>query len=136
MHGLILLLSKLVMMQRMIKNQSAFSLIEIVVSLLVLSCGIVAISQLLLTSANSDRISEKRQKLAIMTRSIANSLSFNLSSEELTVKTQYWQQKVEQIAPGARLSIIREQDEGKWIYIIQIIVDQKTMHSLEVKLTV
>jgi len=101
-------------------GQSAFSLIEVLVALLILSIGAIGISKMLLVSTTCHQQAQWREQVIVVGWSIADSLTVDQNEQALQAKTQYWQKKLDKILPGNVLTINRENVAGRNSYLIRI----------------
>lgn len=99
---------------------SAFSLIEVLVALLILSIGTLGLSKMLLTSTTSYQKAEWREQVLVMGWSIAETLRGEKNDQMLQKTTLYWQEKLDKLLPGNRLTIQKENKEGRGFYLIRI----------------
>jgi prepilin-type N-terminal cleavage/methylation domain-containing protein len=94
-------------------NQSAFSLIEILVALSILSVAVLGLSQLLLEQRCVFQEAEYRQRLSIYTTALVESVRNE-------TKTTFWREKIESLKPGITVTITQQGQGTECVYIITI----------------
>lgn len=115
---------------------SAFSLIEVLVALLVLSLVIGGVSKVLLESTACYQKAEQREKLIAVGWSIANSLLADQNEQTLKTKIRYWQERLDVLLPGNVLTIDRENSDDRCFYIIRIFLTTESTKMFELKIVV
>lgn len=104
-----------------VQKQSAFSLIEVLVALLILSIGIVGASKMLTQTIEHYHQAELRERVTILAWSIADYLRAYPMGQDLEKNTATWQAQLVQTLPNGRLTIQRGQTtEEVSAYIITI----------------
>jgi type IV pilus modification protein PilV len=94
------------------KNQSAFSLIEVMIALLVLSLGVLGASKLLMQTVIYYREAELREKATVIALSMAETVRVRCS-QEVEKNSQYWQEKFKTEFPGSVITVSRTQTVGE-----------------------
>lgn len=119
-----------------LKKQSAFSLIETLVGLLLLSLGIMGSGKLLLISETSYQTTLQRQQLNAIAYSIAESCYFAPDETKLSLVAQYWQSILNNIIKGGLLNVYRKKIDEKWLYTVVIEVERLPEKRIELEIVV
>ena len=119
-----------------LKKQSAFSLIETLVALLILSLGIMGSGKLLLISEISYQTTLQRQQLNAIACSIAESCYFVPDETTLSLVVQHWQPTLNKIIKGSLLSVFRKKLDEKWLYTVVIEAECLTEKKIELEIIV
>lgn len=96
-----------------VQKQSAFSLIEVLVALLILSIGIVGAGKMLTQTVEHYHQAELRERVTILAWSIADYLRAYPMGQDLEKNTVAWQTQLVQTLPKGRLTIQRGQTAEK-----------------------
>lgn len=118
------------------KKQSAFSLIEVLIALLILSLGILGIGKMLLESHIRYQKAEIRGVATTIAWSIVQDLAVNKEGIGLASMQEYWQKKLEKVSRGSSLSIQLEKLKNPWIYTITIQFGLPTIPPLTLQVAV
>lgn len=91
------------------RNQSAFSLIEILICLLILSLCSLGTGKILVKHIAQQQVNEQRERVTILIWSIVDHLKANpkafLQTQSSGLSISLWQKELKTIAPGSHLSI-------------------------------
>ncbi len=104
-------------------KQSAFSLIEVLIALLILSIGVMAAAKMAIESSSCYRKAELHQSVTLLARSIMSALYSDVEGEAEFTRSEYWQTKLEKLYPSGRLAIKKVVEAEQWFYIITIQLD-------------
>ncbi len=117
-------------------KQSAFSLIEVLITLLILSFGIMETSKLLIESqAKYSSLRERTEALRIIS-AVLESLSVDRSGVLAEAIRQDWQHKLDIALPGSLLVITHEKFEDKCIYTVTLSFASSAQKALTLKAAV
>jgi prepilin-type N-terminal cleavage/methylation domain-containing protein len=120
------------------KNQSAFSLVEILVTLLILSIGVVGTSKMLTQSVANYKTAELRERVTILIWSIADYLRSYPNVLELTKSIQEWQKQLATEVPGGLLTIrgmpvSGSLEQSKKLDVYTIVVQSSVIRKIELE---
>jgi len=118
------------------KSQSAFSLIEVMVSLLILSIVLSGTGALLLRSAQCYHRAELYEKATIMAWAIAESLHHQKNGSYLVTSEQYWQERLDSALPGSVLEITEENRNIPWLYAVVIRFPDPDLAAIELQVAI
>lgn len=100
-------------------RQSAFSVIELCISLVLLSFGMIALHKILLESRYYFRNSGEQQCITVFIWSISN--AFRFLDPALQAETiAYWRQRFKDIEPGSDLRVHTLSMHYQCLYTIQL----------------
>jgi len=115
---------------------SAFSLIEVLIALLIVSIGVLGAGKLLLVSIHDNKNAEYYQKAIIIAGAVADSVSMDPKGVGLSEILKHWQARLEATFPGSVLSIKRQILEEQWYYSIHILFASKEKKEIVFKIAV
>lgn len=118
------------------KNQSAFSLIEVMVSLLILSIVLSGTGVMLLESARCYKRAEFREKALTFAWSIAESLHHQAEGSSSVLIEQYWQEKLDVALPGSVLEIKEDYSKVSCVYAVVIQFPDQDIAELELQIAI
>lgn len=101
-------------------KQSAFSLIEVLIALVILSFGIMGSGKLLLENAAGFSMAEQRAEALVIAFGIVDYLSVDQAEGTIERTIQYWQNKLDNTLPGSTLTIEHQKLEEKCVYTIML----------------
>jgi prepilin-type N-terminal cleavage/methylation domain-containing protein len=114
--GLVSELNEVLMQSRY--KISAFSLIEVLIALVILSFAVMGSGKLLLESTVGYRVAEQQAEAMIIASAIADSVAMDSDGVLIQGTRQYWQNKLDSALPGSSLMIEHQQLEDKCVYTI------------------
>ncbi len=117
-------------------EQSAFSLIEVLVALVILSFGIIGSAKLLEESTAGYQIAEQQTEAMLFTCAIVDSISIDREGKTIDKLRYDWQNKLDQVFPGSYLTIEHQQLEESCVYTIILIFALPTLKPFTVKVAV
>jgi prepilin-type N-terminal cleavage/methylation domain-containing protein len=120
----------------MLNKQSAFSLIEVLITLMILSFGIMETGKLLIEShARYNRVAERAEALRIIS-AVLESVLVDRSGVLVAELRQDWQHKLDMVLPGSVLVITHQKFEDKCIYTVTLSFGSSTQKALTLKAVV
>lgn len=102
------------------KNQSGFSLIEVLIALLILSIGVMGAGKMLLESTKCYQRALLNAKATALAWSIAEAIRLDKRAIDSSQITHYWQEKLHAIYPGSLVSIQKHVIENRCTYTVII----------------
>ncbi len=100
-------------------RQSAFSLIEIGISLVLLSFSMVALHKMLLESRSYFQNSARQQCITVFIWSMTH--AFRFLEPALQAETiAYWRQRLKEVEPHSDLRVQAFKLQNRWHYTIQV----------------
>jgi prepilin-type N-terminal cleavage/methylation domain-containing protein len=118
------------------KKQSAFSLIEVLIALVILSFGITGTGKLLVESSAGYSVLQQRAEALMIASAIVDSLSMDQSGALVAQTTRYWQNKLDNALPGSSLKIGHQKFEDKCVYTITLSFASARQKTLILKIAV
>lgn len=112
-------------------SQSAFSLIEVLVALLILSAGVMGAGTLLLNSTQSVALAVQREHGITIAWAVANALSMDHEGRGLAAIRQDGQDRLDQSLPGSILSIHYEMIEKRCLYTVALRFSSPNLKPIE-----
>jgi prepilin-type N-terminal cleavage/methylation domain-containing protein len=104
----------------LLKKQSAFSLIEVLIALVILSFGIMGTGKLLIESSAGYRVLQQQAEALAIASAIVDSLSVDQSGALIAETMQYWQDKLDITLPGSAIMIEHQKFEEQCVYTITL----------------
>lgn len=105
---------------KMFNKQSAFSLIEVLIALVILSFAVMGTGKLLIESCAGYSILQQQAEALMIASAVVESLSPDRSGALKEHILQDWQKKLDSVLPGSLLMIEHEQLENKCVYTITL----------------
>ncbi len=103
-----------------VSKQSAFSLIEVLIALVVLSFGIMGTSKLLIETSAEYSILQQRAEVLAIASAMVDALSVDKSGALIAQMIQYWQNKLDIVLPGSTITIGYQKFEEQCVYTITL----------------
>ncbi len=103
-----------------LNKQSAFSLIEVLIALVILSFGVMGTGKLLIKSGAGYNVLQQQAEALAIASAIVDSLSVDQSGALIAQTVQYWQNKLDITLPGSSVMIGYQKFEDKCIYTITL----------------
>ena len=117
-------------------RQSAFSLIEVLITLVILSFGIIGTATLLEESMVGYHLAEQQTEALLMAAAIVDSISIDREGI-ITDRLRYdWQNKLAHVFPGSHVTIEHQQLEETCVYTITFIFALPTLKPFTIKVAV
>lgn len=104
----------------LLNKQSAFSLIEVLIALVILSFGIMGTGKLLIESSAGYSVLQQQAEALAIASAIVDSLSVDQSGVLIAQTTQYWQNKLDITLPGSSVMIGYQKFEEQCVYTITL----------------
>jgi prepilin-type N-terminal cleavage/methylation domain-containing protein len=121
---------KIAVMINFFSKESAFSLIEVLIALLLLSMVSTGVGKLLLENRRSSQQAIIYQEIAIISVALIEAIRNDPMGFQQGDALRYWQQKLEEISPQAEWVIVPTGEE-KCSYRIKIIFSTAVMTPIE-----
>ena len=106
------------MQTSLLNKQSAFSLIEVLIALVILSFGIMGTGKLLIESSAGYSVLQQQAEALAIASAIVDSLSVDQSGTFIAQTMQYWQSKLDITLPGSSIMIGYQKFEEQCVYTI------------------
>jgi prepilin-type N-terminal cleavage/methylation domain-containing protein len=123
-------------MRNYLNKQSAFSLIELLVALLILSVGVMGAGKLLLNSTQSWALAIQQEHAITIVGAVADAVSLDPTGRQIANIRQYWQQHLDKNLPGSILDIHTEIVEKRCWYTVRLIFPSSRLKTLQLKVSV
>lgn len=104
-----------------LKKQSAFSLIEVLVSLLLLSTTIVLTAEVVLKNKVGYWRSTHAEKSVLVLTALSEVLRLQSCEQPIAAIRQKWQKKLQAIYPETRLSIKKSRIQNSCVYTVELL---------------
>ncbi|HQZ87826.1 MAG TPA: prepilin-type N-terminal cleavage/methylation domain-containing protein [Gammaproteobacteria bacterium] len=104
----------------LLNKQSAFSLIEVLIALMILSFGITGMGKLLIASSAGYSVLQQQTEALAIASAIVDSLSVDQTGALVAQTMQYWQNKLDIALPGSAVMIEHQKFEDKCVYTITL----------------
>ena len=108
------------MQTSLLNKQSAFSLIEVLIALVILSFGIMGTGKLLIESSAGYSVLQQQAEALAIASAIVDSLSVDQSGALIAQTMQYWQSKLDITLPGSSIMIGYQKFEEQCVYTITL----------------
>jgi prepilin-type N-terminal cleavage/methylation domain-containing protein len=120
----------------LLKKQSAFSLIEVLIALVILSFGIMGTGKLLIESSAGYSVLQQQAEALAIASAIVDSLSVDQSGTLIAPTIQYWQNKLDINLPGSSVRIEYQRFEEQCVYTITLSFASPRQKTLILKVAV
>lgn len=101
-------------------RESAFSLIEVLIALVLVSMSTMALNKVLLARCYYMRDSMMDQSITLLLWSMVDALRYVEQGSEETEIVAYWRQQLKAVDPHSDLMVQRLKVENRWVYTIQV----------------
>lgn len=127
---------KIFLARERFNKQSAFSLIEVLIALVILSFGIMGSGKLLVESTAGYSMVQQQAEALMIASAIVESLSMDQAGVTIQQTTQYWQNKLDNTLPGSTLTIEYQKLEDKCVYTLTLSFASARQKTMTLKIAV
>lgn len=121
---------------KIVNKQSAFSLIEVLISLVILSFAVMGTGKLLVDNRAGYSVLQQQADAWMITSAIVESLSVDRGGVLSASIMQDWQQKLDIVLPGSLLMIEHQQFEEQCVYTVTLSFASRRQKTLTLKVVV